>query len=87
MHALENRTEATKWACRFGRGEEGDCGEQHISMFANQDSVMLPQDVRIGLAHVFELAYTLGITDSRPDIDIVDGSVESVQQVMDLMVA
>lgn len=87
IYALENREAATQWACRFGRGEGGDCGEQHISMFANQDSVMLPPDVRIGLAHVFELAYSLGITDSKPAVDIIDGSITSVQNVLSHLLA
>jgi 1,4-dihydroxy-6-naphthoate synthase len=85
IYALENREAATQWACRFGRGQEGDCGEQHISMFANQDSVMLPPDVRIGLAQVFELSQALGITDLTPELDIIDGSVDSVNEVLPLL--
>ncbi len=85
VYALENVDAATEWACRFGRGQEGDCGKQHISMFANQDSVMLPPDVRIGLAQVFELSQALGITDLTPELDIIDGSVDSVNEVLPLL--
>jgi 1,4-dihydroxy-6-naphthoate synthase len=87
VYGLQNRKPAIEWACRFGRGEDGGCGEEHISMFANDDSVMMPTDVRIALAHIFELSQSIGITETKPEIDIVDGSATAVEQARKLLAA
>jgi len=84
-YAQTHREEALTWATRFGRGEEGDCGEQHIEMFANIDSIMMPEDVRTGLRVLFPLVMNMGITDSVPPIDIVDGSVENIDHSLNLI--
>lgn len=73
-YALMNREEAMAWATRFGRGEEGHCGEQHIAMFANRDSLMMPTDVREGLQVLYPLVQSTGIAETIPPLDIVDGS-------------
>jgi hypothetical protein len=87
LFALENRQEALDWACEFGRGKEGDCGATHIEMFANTDSVMMPDDVRLALASVFQLTQQLEITQQLPPIDIVDGSTSTLQRVLENLAA
>ena len=84
-YALTHREEALAWATRFGRGEEGDCGEQHIEMFANIDSVMMPKDVRTGLRVLFPLVMGLGIAESVPPIDIIDGTSATLNRCLDLL--
>lgn len=84
-YALTHRKEALAWATRFGRGEEGDCGEQHIEMFANADSVMMPADVRTGLRVLLPLLMGFGIADSVPPIDIVDGSRKTLERSLSLL--
>lgn len=84
-YALTHREEALAWATRFGRGEEGDCGGQHIAMFANADSVMMPDDVRTGLRVLLPLLMGFGIADFVPPIDIVDGSRETLERSLSLL--
>jgi 1,4-dihydroxy-6-naphthoate synthase len=83
VYALEHRDEAQRWACRFGRGEAAGCGAQHISMFANADSVHLADDVRMALGALFPLLKELGLADSLPEIEIVDGSCDSGRTVLE----
>jgi 1,4-dihydroxy-6-naphthoate synthase len=73
LYALEHREEAGEWACQHGRGMDGGCGEEHISLFANQDSVHMPEDVRMGLCDMFHLLEEVGISTTIPELDIVEG--------------
>lgn len=75
-YALENSQEAMAWACRFGRGQEGGCGAQHISMFANRDSVLMPSDVREALTYLMHVVREVGISATTPKIEIIDGSAQ-----------
>jgi len=84
-YALTHREEALAWATRFGRGEDGDCGEQHVEMFANIDSVMMPEDVRTGLRVLLPLVMGLGISETVPPIDIVDGSQSTLERSLNLI--
>lgn len=83
LFALQHHDEALEWASNFGRGKEAACGETHISMFANSDSVMMPHDVRIALAHIFQLTHDMAITTHLPPIDIIEGSPVSVEQAVE----
>jgi predicted solute-binding protein len=87
LFALGHEDEAVTWACQFGRGEEGGCGKQHISMFANEDSVLLPQDVRDALKYMMQVVHAMGIADTIPELDYVDGSQEIAGQVTRALVA
>ncbi|HVC93157.1 MAG TPA: MqnA/MqnD/SBP family protein [Pirellulales bacterium] len=82
VFALNHRQEALSWACRFGRGEEGGCGARHVSMFANADSVSLPDDARMALGVLFLLLVEYGIAPSLPRIDVVEGSPQSSREAM-----
>lgn len=74
LYALKNPNESLKWACQFGRGSEGQCGKEHISMFANADSVLMPQDVRDALKHMMRVVKAMGICEKIPRLDFIDGT-------------
>ena len=67
---------------RFGRGIDGKCTEQFVRMFANQDSVRMPEDVRAALRVLFCQVADLGLSSTVPPIDIIEGlpTVQSSQQ-------
>jgi 1,4-dihydroxy-6-naphthoate synthase len=65
--------EALAWASRFGRGVEGQCSERFVAMFANQDSVRMPADVRTALSVLLKEAAELGAAPAVPHLDIVEG--------------
>jgi 1,4-dihydroxy-6-naphthoate synthase len=48
-HGSRHSREALNRVCRFGRGAEGRCTDRFVPMFANEDSVRIPADERIGL--------------------------------------
>jgi 1,4-dihydroxy-6-naphthoate synthase len=74
-HALEHPHEALARVCRFGRGPEGQCTHQFVAMFANEDSAYLPDDVRMGLRVLLAQSVDLGLCDSVPNLDIVEGNI------------
>jgi 1,4-dihydroxy-6-naphthoate synthase len=73
-HALEHPREALARVSRYGRGPEGQCTDQFVSMFANEDSVCLPDDVRMGLRVLFAQTADLGLAETVPPLDIVEAS-------------
>jgi 1,4-dihydroxy-6-naphthoate synthase len=52
-YALDDRERALEWASRFGRGSAGGCTDRFVQMFANGDSVRMPDDVRRALPVLF----------------------------------
>jgi 1,4-dihydroxy-6-naphthoate synthase len=74
LYGHRHAEEALTWVSRFGRGVEGQCTRQFVSMFANQDSVGMPADVREGLRVLFAEAIDLGLVHSLPPLDIVAGA-------------
>jgi 1,4-dihydroxy-6-naphthoate synthase len=70
---LEHRQETLARVSTYGRGAEGRCTAQFVEMFANQDSVNLPRDVRAALQVLFAQVVDLGLGDVVPDLDIVEG--------------
>ncbi len=87
LYALANADEAIPWACRFGRGPQADCGRQHISLFANEDSVALPEDVREALDYLLRIARAVGLSDSVPPLEFVDGSNQICEAACEQLVA
>jgi 1,4-dihydroxy-6-naphthoate synthase len=57
----------------FGRGSEGACTEQFVSMFANQDSLRMPEDVRTALGVLLTQVVDLGYGETVPTLDIIEG--------------
>jgi 1,4-dihydroxy-6-naphthoate synthase len=72
-HALNYPDAALDRVRRFGRGSEGGCTRQFVAMFANEDSVAMPDDVRKGLEVLFEQLVELGLSERVPAIDIIEG--------------
>jgi 1,4-dihydroxy-6-naphthoate synthase len=73
-YALANREEALGWVSRFGRGDAGQCTGPFVEMFANSDSLHMPADVRQALPVLFGQAVSLGLGDTVPPLDVIDGS-------------
>jgi 1,4-dihydroxy-6-naphthoate synthase len=73
QHGLEHPREALARVCRHGRGPEGQCTNQFVSMFANEDSVCLPDDARMGLHVLLAQSVDLGLSDTVPIMDFVEG--------------
>jgi 1,4-dihydroxy-6-naphthoate synthase len=72
-YGLRHRLEALEWVSRFGRGVEGQCTGRFVEMFANQDSLRMPEDVRTALGVLFQqLAEGEGWT-AVPPLDIIEG--------------
>ena len=72
-HAQAHREQALDWVSLFGRGVEGQCTGQFVEMFANEDSIWQPEDVRQALPVLFAQAVGLGLGDTVPPLDIVEG--------------
>jgi 1,4-dihydroxy-6-naphthoate synthase len=72
-YALEHPRAALARVSRFGRGAEGRCTNQFVAMFANEDSVHMPADVRQGLRVLLTQMVDLGLSDDIPAIDIIEG--------------
>jgi 1,4-dihydroxy-6-naphthoate synthase len=69
---LERAEETLGRVSRFGRGAEGKCTAQFVSMFANADSVVMPADVRTALRVLFCRIADLEPGLPIPAIDIVE---------------
>jgi 1,4-dihydroxy-6-naphthoate synthase len=72
-YALEHSDEVLSRVNRLGRGADGECTKQFVSMFANQDSLRMPPDVRTALRVLFCQVVDLGLSPTVPPIDIIEG--------------
>ena len=70
---LDHSEETLRRVSRFGRGSEGACTEQFVSMFANQDSLRMPEDVYTALGVLLTQVVDLGYAETVPTFDIVEG--------------
>lgn len=61
--------EAHAFARKFGRG----CADRFVRMFANTDSLVMPADVRAGLALLLAQAADLGYGPRLPKLEILHG--------------
>jgi 1,4-dihydroxy-6-naphthoate synthase len=72
QYALDHRAEALAWVSRFGRGAAGGVQDCFVNMFANDDTLHLPADVREGLELLL-----FQVVDSEngrvPNSDIIEG--------------
>ncbi|HEV3449450.1 MAG TPA: MqnA/MqnD/SBP family protein [Gemmataceae bacterium] len=73
-YSLEHSADVLARVKCLGRGAEGQCTERFIAMFANQDSVRMPADVRSALRVLFCQVADLGLSPLMPPIDIIEGS-------------
>jgi 1,4-dihydroxy-6-naphthoate synthase len=72
-HGLEHARDTLGRVNRFGRGPEGGVTDQFVSMFANEDSVCMPPDVRTALRVLFNQVVDQGLAATVPPIDIIEG--------------
>jgi 1,4-dihydroxy-6-naphthoate synthase len=77
-HALEHSRETLARVSCFGRGAEGKCTNQFVAMFANEDSVCMPADVRQGLRVLFGQLVDLGLSAEVPPLDIIEGALPAL---------
>lgn len=72
-HGHRHRDEALAWARRFGRGAEGQCTGRFVQMFANDDSLCMPADVRQGLRVLLGQLVDLGLAPAVPALHVIEG--------------
>jgi 1,4-dihydroxy-6-naphthoate synthase len=77
-YGLEHEEETLAAVSRFGRGPEGACTDLFVSMFANQDSLRMPADVRRGLQTLLAQVAALDLGPAVPRLDIVKGAPRAV---------
>jgi 1,4-dihydroxy-6-naphthoate synthase len=80
-HGLRHPEETLRAVSHLGRGPEGQCTRQFVSMFANEDSVRIQQDVRRGLNTLLAQVAELGIGPVVRRLDIIKGVPASVSRV------
>jgi 1,4-dihydroxy-6-naphthoate synthase len=78
-YGLSHAEAALDRVSRFGRGREGRCTEQFVAMFANADSLRMPEDVRTALRVLLSQAADLGLADVAPVLDVVEGEVHGAE--------
>lgn len=74
-YGLDHSDETLARVCRLGRGADGQCTDRFVAMFANEDSVYMPADVRIALRELFAQLVDMGLYDRAPAIDIIEGAL------------
>jgi 1,4-dihydroxy-6-naphthoate synthase len=72
-YGLNHSRETLARVCRFVRGAEGQCTDRFVAMFANEDSVRLPTDVRRGLRVLLRQLVDLGLCQRVPALDFIEG--------------
>lgn len=71
-YALAHPQQAMAFASRFGRGPDSRVRGEFVEKFANADTLLMPDDVRLGLGTLFNKAYRRGFIDHLPLLDLVD---------------
>jgi 1,4-dihydroxy-6-naphthoate synthase len=79
--AQRQKDEALAWVSRFGRGAEGKCTVPFVEMFANEDSLRMPADVRRALGVLLEQVAQMEAGPSVPRIDIIEGEQRQVSKL------
>lgn len=72
QYGLDHADEAIGRVSRFGRGSAGQCTDRFVTLFANEDSLCMPADVRVALAVLFAQLGNLSWSERMPVLDIVD---------------
>jgi 1,4-dihydroxy-6-naphthoate synthase len=72
-HSIDHPDAALDWVSQFGRGAEGQCTDRFVAMFANEDSLRMPGDVRRALPLLFSQVVRLGLAPRLPSLDVVEG--------------
>lgn len=77
-HSRENPGPALARVSRFGRGPEGGCADRFVEMFANDDSLAMPGDVREALGVLFAQLAARGFGPPVADPDVVEPAADAV---------
>jgi 1,4-dihydroxy-6-naphthoate synthase len=72
-YALDHAEETLARVRRFGRGDAGGCTDQFVAMFANQDSLQMPGDVRAALRVLFAQVADQGLGALVAQLDVIGG--------------
>lgn len=72
LYALEHPKAAMDFAANFGRGPQSAVREDFVAKFANEDTLLMPEDVRMGLKTLFDNALSRDFIDHMPPLDLVD---------------
>ncbi len=72
--AETHREEALAGVRGCGRGAEGGCTERFVALFANDDSMRMPADVRQALHVLCCAAVDVGLGDAVPALDVIEGA-------------
>jgi 1,4-dihydroxy-6-naphthoate synthase len=80
-HGLRHAEETLQAVSHLGRGPEGGCTRRFVSMFANEDSVLIRRDVRRGLKLLLAQVAEMGFAPPMRRLDIVKGAPVSASQV------
>jgi 1,4-dihydroxy-6-naphthoate synthase len=76
-YALDHPAETLDGVRCLGRGPEGRCTERFVAMFANEDSLHLPVDVRESLGVLFRQVADMGLAGTVPPLDVVEPAAGS----------
>jgi 1,4-dihydroxy-6-naphthoate synthase len=76
-HGHRHRDEALAWVSRFGRGAEGQCTGRFVEMFANDDSLRMPADVRRALPVLFGQTVGMGLAPAVPALHVIEGAARA----------
>ncbi len=71
VYALKHPVKALKFASHFGRGPKSIVRNDFVKMFANEDTLSMPEDVLLGLKTLYLRAYQRKLIDYVPQQDIV----------------
>jgi 1,4-dihydroxy-6-naphthoate synthase len=72
-YGLTHRDEALAWVSRCGRGQAGECTQRFVDMFANADSLRIPNDVRAGLRVLLNQVAELGSCEPIAKLEMIEG--------------
>ncbi len=70
--ALDHRVQAMHFASTFGRGPMSAIREDFVAKFANEDTLSMPADVRLGLGALYAKAHKHGFISHQPALDLID---------------
>ena len=69
--AKQNEDEAFNWAMKYSRGAAPEIGRRFVQMFANDDTVRMNEECKIGLKTMFSMAFERALIDRQPNVVIV----------------
>lgn len=68
--ARENKREALEYSIQYSPGISTAEAEKFVNMYVNDDTLLMPDDVRMGLNRLFKMAGDAGIVSTPTSLDI-----------------